>query len=54
MEGERLSNKNKKKIKNVMLRANRLVVNATSLKPTSFGFAGSNPASRIFFVHWPL
>ena len=31
-----------------MLRANRLVVNATSLKPTSFGFAGSNPASRIF------
>jgi hypothetical protein len=33
-----------------MLRANRLVVNATSLKPTSFGFAGSNPASRIFFL----
>ena len=31
-----------------MLCANRLVVNATSLKPTSFGFAGSNPASRIF------
>ena len=30
--------------------ANRLVVNAASLKPSSFGFAGSNPASRIFLV----
>ena len=30
--------------------ANRLVVNAASLKPSSFGFAGSNPASRIFFL----
>ena len=32
-----------------MFCANRLVVNAMSLKPTSFGFAGSNPASRISF-----
>jgi hypothetical protein len=31
--------------------ANRLVVNAASLKPTSFGFAGSNPASRKFNIH---
>jgi hypothetical protein len=34
-----------------MFRANRLVVNATSFKPTSFGFAGSNPASRKFNIH---
>ena len=33
-----------------MIRANRLVVNATSLKPTSFGFAGSNPASCKIFI----
>ena len=30
--------------------ANRLVVNAASLKPTSFGFAGSNPASCKIFI----